>query len=247
MHAYRDAIRRTGGAYVLYPGGKEVRKQGFHEIIPGLGAFPIRPERGNDGSKELKEFIVEIIGQFLNRASQWENMSYHTYDIYKDDPEELKDLLPEPYGENRDLIPDETTVLVGFYKSDEHLQWCKRNKIYNFRSGEDNGALILDKDVVSAKYLLLHTYKDQSSGELLRITGKGLKVKSKDFMIEKGYPSEKDKIKPFYLTVEIDVDIEEEFKGVQWNFKEFSKYRKDRESGKPFPINLREFMKKKLH
>ena len=41
MHAYKDAIRRTGGAYILYPGeSEEWRKIGFHEVIPGLGAFP---------------------------------------------------------------------------------------------------------------------------------------------------------------------------------------------------------------
>src|SRR5690606_36263540 len=39
MHAYKDAIRRTGGAYVLYPGGRSIKQKGFHEIIPGLGAF----------------------------------------------------------------------------------------------------------------------------------------------------------------------------------------------------------------
>ncbi len=44
MHAYRDAIRRTAGAYVLYPGDDQPKtKKGFHEIIPGLGAFAIRP------------------------------------------------------------------------------------------------------------------------------------------------------------------------------------------------------------
>ena len=41
MHAYRDAIRRTAGAYVLYPGraGDDQRFaefEGFHEVLPGL-------------------------------------------------------------------------------------------------------------------------------------------------------------------------------------------------------------------
>ncbi len=36
MHTYKDAIRRTAGAYVLYPGtDKLYRKSGFHELIPG--------------------------------------------------------------------------------------------------------------------------------------------------------------------------------------------------------------------
>lgn len=32
----------------------------------------------------------------------------------------VKDHLPECFGENRGLFPDETTVLVGFYKNGEH-------------------------------------------------------------------------------------------------------------------------------
>ena len=44
MHAYKDAIRRTGGAYILYPGTENQVIHGFHEIIPGLGAFAISPK-----------------------------------------------------------------------------------------------------------------------------------------------------------------------------------------------------------
>ncbi len=50
MHAYRDAIRRTAGAYVLYPGtpGDDQTHLGFHEVLPGLGAFAVRPDsQGN--------------------------------------------------------------------------------------------------------------------------------------------------------------------------------------------------------
>src|SRR5262249_55652853 len=39
MHAYRDAIKRSQGAYVLYPGQNVVAnkfKGFFHEILPGL-------------------------------------------------------------------------------------------------------------------------------------------------------------------------------------------------------------------
>ena len=31
MHAYKDAIRRTGGAYILYPGTENQVIHGFHE------------------------------------------------------------------------------------------------------------------------------------------------------------------------------------------------------------------------
>jgi len=59
MHAYKDAIRRTGGAYVLYPGeGKNDPFRGFHELIPGLGAFVIKPDKDESGKEALKSFIV---------------------------------------------------------------------------------------------------------------------------------------------------------------------------------------------
>src|SRR5690606_16464793 len=61
MHAYKDAIRRTGGAYVLYPGEASIKRQGFHEVIPGLGAFPVKPAKTNSGIGELQKFVLEVI------------------------------------------------------------------------------------------------------------------------------------------------------------------------------------------
>lgn len=83
MHAYKDAIRRTGGAYILYPGSEALNRQGFHEIIPGLGAFPVRPSKTNDGTGALKAFILAVIDHFINRTSQREKLAYHTFDIFK--------------------------------------------------------------------------------------------------------------------------------------------------------------------
>ena len=77
MHAYKDAIRRTGGAYILYPGTdqKEPMK-GFHEIIPGLGAFTVRPSKDDDGTQFLRKFISDIVIHLRNRVSQRERFSY---------------------------------------------------------------------------------------------------------------------------------------------------------------------------
>src|SRR5699024_10484719 len=86
MHAYKDAIRRTGDDYVLYPADISIERKGFHEIIPGLGAFPVRPSKTEDGITELKSFILEVVNHFLNRASQREKIAYRTYDIFKEPP-----------------------------------------------------------------------------------------------------------------------------------------------------------------
>ena len=54
MHAYKDAIRRTGGAYVLYPGDKSINQKGFHEIIPGLRCISGSSIKNDSGIGELK-------------------------------------------------------------------------------------------------------------------------------------------------------------------------------------------------
>ena len=246
MHAYKDAIRRTGGAYVLYPGDKSINKKGFHEIIPGLGAFPVKPSKTDSGIGELKAFILEIIEHFINRASQREKIAYRTYEIYQNPPGSenvVKELLPEPYNTNRDLIPDDTFVLVGYYNSQEQYKWIQRTGLYNFRMGSGAGSLVLDSETVSSKYLLLHTSGDTDSGNLWKIVSKGPKVFSKDDLIRKGYLSPS---QDYYLVIQIKSVTDREFENVTWNFKALSNYSRGRASAFPFTTSLSELMKNKV-
>src|SRR5690606_3616935 len=225
MHAYKDAIRRTGGAYVLYPGEASIKRQGFHEVIPGLGAFAVRPSKTDSGISELRNFILEVIAHFVNRASQREKIAYRTYDIYKTPPasdDAVEEALPEPYGENRDLLPDETYVLVGYYRSAEQHDWITRTRLYNFRAGTVRGSLVLDKEIVSSKYLLLHTLGETESGDLWRIVSKGPKVFSEDDLTKAGYPrnpSKEDSESKNYLVIEIEPVVDVELKDTRWDFK----------------------------
>jgi predicted component of viral defense system (DUF524 family) len=246
MHAYKDAIRRTGGAYVLYPGDKSINQKGFHEIIPGLGAFPIRPSKTDSGIGELKAFILEVIEHFINRASQREKIAYRTFDTYKNPPQSgnvIKEQLPEPYNINRALIPDDTFVLVGYYNSLEQYKWIIRTGLYNFRMGSGAASLILDKETVSAKYLLLHTSGDTESGDLWKIISRGPKVYSKDDLIRKGYPSPS---QDNYLVIQVEPVTDTEFENVSWDFRNLSNYSNGRASAFPFATSLTELMKNKI-
>lgn len=247
MHAYKDAIRRTGGAYVLYPGDKSVNQKGFHEIIPGLGAFPVKPSKTDSGIGELKAFILEIIEHFINRTSQREKIAFRTFDIYKNPPETdkaVKEPLPEPYNTNRDLIPDDTYVLVGYYNSKEQYDWIKRTGLYNFRMGSGIGSLILDKETVSSKYLLLHTKGDTHSGDLWKIVSRGPKVYSRDDLTRKGYPDEPSQNN--YLIIEVEKDTAPEFAGVRWDFRKLRNYQQGSLSAIPFSTSLSELMRCKI-
>ena len=246
MHAYKDAIRRTGGAYVLYPGDKSLNRKGFHEIIPGLGAFPVRPSKNDSGIGELKAFILEIIEHFVNRASQRERIAFRTYDVFKNEPNkenEVNESLPEPYNENRSLLPDETFVLVGYYKSKEQYDWITKKKLYNFRMGTGSGSLVLDKETVSAKYLLLHTLGNEGSGDIWKIVSKGPRVFSKEDLDQKGYPSPSQNN---YLILEVEPIVDIEFENIKWQFKDLVNFSSGRASSFPFTTSLSELMKNKI-
>ena len=84
MHTYNDAIRRTIGSYVLYPGSRNMDSESsevFHlydEILPGVGAFSIKPSIGVLGEFELKSFIVTLIESKEAKNSRLNRLKYYT-------------------------------------------------------------------------------------------------------------------------------------------------------------------------
>jgi len=213
MHAYKDAIRRTGGAYILYPGNnKGDMKRGFHEIIPGLGAFALRPSLNNNGTKELGTFIEEIISHLLDRASQREHTAEKVYDIHKnvkEDSDTLNEPLPE-FISDKKLIPSEISVLVGYYKDNIHLTWIKDNNYYNVRYGAKYN---LNPNEIGAQYLLLYS-KDQTESTLFfKLKNNETKVYSKTELKNnlnyKTIPSQE-----MYLVYKIEEELEKEFRDI---------------------------------
>lgn len=241
MHTYRDAIRRTAGAYILYPGTESEKIRGFHEILPGLGAFAISPTKSSDGTMQLKRFLEDVVQHFLNRSSQREKMSFNVYETHKNkDSNELREVLPEAYGENRALLPDETFVLVAYYKDEKHLEWINKNKLYNARTGPSKGSLRLNPKVTGAKYLLLHGEGKLTTNKLYKLKPDGPRIFSKEEMIERGYPEPSQN---FYLLFDLMDDVEKEFKEFTWNVKYLEKYKTGHNSVLPFSVSISELMR----
>ena len=256
MHAYKDAIRRTGGAYVLYPGTEKKEIRGFHEIIPGLGAFAINPTEFNNGINELSNFIDLVINHLVDRASQRENISNKAHLIYKQ-PKEDNNYLHEPipeYLNGKKLIPDETFVLVGYATNNERFKWYEDNNKYIFRMDEELGSLELNNEVVNAKYLLLRRRGETNASDLYEIKSKGPKVFSTIHLDKLKYPPSK-KPKDYYLAIEIEKVSAPEFRNVSWNFKELDECKSIQEIiknpyskvGMPFTVSLTNLMKNKSH
>jgi predicted component of viral defense system (DUF524 family) len=255
MHAYKDAIRRTGGAYVLYPGeGKDEPFRGFHELIPGLGAFVIKPNKNDKDKEHLKTFIRKVVANFIDRASQREYTAVKIYDIHKDEKDDTN-ILNEPMPEYLDfakkvkLIPDETFVLVGYCKNKLNIDWYKKEGKYNFRMDDDKGSLSLENNVVNAKYLLLRESGKDTASRIFKIKSKGPKVIQGSILEKSGYKP--DKIKDYYLVIDIENEENNDFNGASFNFKELEKYKeipedKYKKPAIPFAVTLTELMKVKV-
>ena len=242
MHAYKDAIKRTAGAYILYPGldNEPTTFKGFHEVLPGLGAFAIRPSEEHSGIEHLIGFINKVKMHFLNRASQRENISTKTYQITKDGlSKELNEPVPE-YFNGKKLIPNETFVLIGYCKSSEHLNWINDKLLYNFRMNNNRGALKLTQETLNAKYLLLHMNGDSSSSRIYKIQKPEYRVTSKNTLKRLDYPKPRQES---YLVVKLEPCLDKEFENLSWNFKKLNNYKSGRASAIPFTASLPELMK----
>jgi predicted component of viral defense system (DUF524 family) len=158
MHAYKDAIRRSGGAYILYPGNSnpETKFQGFHEIIPGVGAFALRPNNETDASSKISAFIDEVIKNLDNVLSQREQMALSSKHIYSSPPSPIVDHKLDDLCRSlaiKDENPANINVLIGYFKSTKHLEWIEKNLVYNIRYG---GNHVVNAQILSSRFLVLY-------------------------------------------------------------------------------------------
>lgn len=187
MHAYRDAIRRTAGAYVVYPGDEPLSYGQFHEILPGLGAFPLRPESGGQASESgeaaVRGFLEDVIDHVASQATAHARTEYWAQRSYLEEPPTrtvgYSELLTKP--------PADTKVLVGFIKGPAHLRWVQEQGCYNLRADADrNGSVDVQSPELSTDFVLL--YDADSQDVWAWRSSKALYLRSRDDLLDSDYP-----------------------------------------------------------
>lgn len=228
MHAYRDAVRRTGGAYVLYPGnaGDGVlfeEFEGFHEILPGLGAFAIRPRPDGtaEGMDNLRKFLDDVIEHVANRTTARERVSYHMAESYtlRERPVAYGSFaLPERDSfdtDDRALPPAEHHVIVAWYETPAQLDWTKREGLANVRLGARPGTWHIPPEISSARHLLLRTHGGVVVPGLFRLQTPGYRVFTANDLLARGYPGAAGG--EIYAVFEVSEDPA--YAGFEWNGK----------------------------
>jgi len=200
MHAYRDAIRRTAGAFVVYPGDEFARFPRYHELLPGLGAFPLAPTEGEGparGEAELEGFVREVIEHVAKRATQHERWRYWTSQIFAAPPTRLS----ATSAIEDDRPPADIGLLIAVVKSAAHLDWVRDRRRYNLRADGREGSVVISPGLLAARYVLLH-------GEALTPTlwrlGDSVEAMTGESLAAMGYP------KPggtLYLLLRLEVEV----------------------------------------
>ncbi|MDH6245193.1 DUF2357 domain-containing protein [Mycobacterium sp. OTB74] len=169
MHAYRDAIARTAGAYVLYPGSeiKDIRRhQGFKEALPGLGAFPLRPSSDgmHSSSQALDQFLSDVLTHVASQVTRDERHRFWTETVNRLGGPSLKSSLTTDF---LDEPPADTDVLLGFVRNIGQRRWIEQLRQYNIRAGSRVGAVEIGGRELGAKLLLLY----ENRNEVLQVVG----------------------------------------------------------------------------
>jgi hypothetical protein len=236
MHAYRDAIKRSQGAYVLYPGraNAAVKLKGFHEILPGLGAFGVAPDENGaaQGLDSLEKFLDEVLVHLGNRTTAQERVSYHVAESYtlKEEPVQYGSLVlaerDEMSDSTRALPPSEHHVVVAWYNTPEQLAWTLEKGIANVRLGDRPGTWHIPPEMASARHILLRTHGGKVAEGLFRLTKPGYKVYSAGDLTAKGYPGAA--AGEIYAVFEVEPDAA--YAGRKWDELEVTKQIKAFES-----------------
>jgi uncharacterized protein len=189
MHAYRDAIRRSAGAYVIYPGDRDERITEFHELLPGLGAFALRPSESGEpsGAAGLRAFLVDVFAHAASQTTQHERGRYWSHRVFERPQEDgsptIADFLTQP--------PADTAVLLGFARSPAHFEWIVQNRLYNLRADDRRGSLSLDSPELGAQFIVIYA-REVSRGALFLVDGPPL-VLDAEQLRSIGYPDPRGK------------------------------------------------------
>jgi len=202
MHAYRDAIRRTAGAYVLYPGNEKegqqfVEYQGYHEILPGLGAFAIKPDFNGDpiGIDAISRFFDDMIEELSNRTTLRERITYHIDQATKIKAEPIRYTIPlfetDPLSlKERAVPPIKHYVLIIKVRSKEEYNWIKENKLVLISLNKFEKSKTVQPELSFIRDVLLFPRRqtDHHTIELYHLRTRGYRIINYNILKKMKYP-----------------------------------------------------------
>jgi hypothetical protein len=185
MHVYLSAIRRSVGSYVLYPGSPqdERRYRSYRELVPGIGAFALRPQQSHALTSHLSKFLDDVLIHVAAVATEDRRYRYWEATTHDSESELIGPLGWEPL---EGVPPADTRVVVGFVRSDAHRRWIEGTGLYNLRADpRRRGAVDWVGPETAAQVLV--TYDNSGAIDVWRLTGEAV-VQTAKQLLDSGYP-----------------------------------------------------------
>ena len=164
MHSYRDAIKRSAGAYVLYPGSFERDRREwreYHELLPGLGAFAFRPCASEndqpDGIVPLTNFIEAVLDHVATQTTQHERTRYWVKKINVSTSGIVDDVAWAPFLSQP---PADTLVCLVPVKNLNVLTWLETNRLLPIPVERATQDPQFDPQVLPATFVLAYMASD---------------------------------------------------------------------------------------
>ena len=192
MHTYNDAIRRTAGSYIFYPGDSKRKDKTetkaeiktefcrYEEIVPGVGAFRMLPTPpASDGNEStdakssrlvLKQFLSDVLRHHSNRFSRDFRIRHWTGRVLGETAA-LYGGSPNPDTPVADLPAADAGCLLGYVRPEDEKTFRTKNVFY-FHAVERAGGRPVDFSMhtAAAKYFWGHNKKKTLSW-MGKITG----------------------------------------------------------------------------
>lgn len=222
MHTYNDAIRRTVGSYVLYPGDfdSEIKNYRlFEEVLPGVGAFAIKPSIQADSENELKDFISEIIEVRSRKYSRLNRMLSYSNLVLGEPPISTLDKRTSGKEKDNKNIHDDLCV-IGYLKPDyceilSNADLFSIGKSFVFYYYAINGESVYShhEDIGKAKYFRFYqneisdtgTYEIESVEGVIRSRELVSKKQLEEILTESDCNDGKERSADFYYVLKVEI------------------------------------------
>ena len=222
MHTYNDAIRRTVGSYVLYPGDFDSKTKNyrlFEEILPGVGAFAIKPSIQTDSENALKDFIYEIIEARSRKYSRLNRMlSYSNLVLGEPAISTLDKRTTGKERDNKNIHND--LCVIGYLRPDyyellsrEGLLSEGRTFVFYYYAIKGESVYSHHEDIGKAKYIRFYQNDINATGRYEIEPFKGI-IKSRelvskkqldDLLTESGSNDGKERSADFYYVLKVEI------------------------------------------
>jgi len=141
---------------VLYPGMRNDLPpfQEYHELLPGLGAFALRPVDSGDpiGTSALTTFLSDVLNHVATQITQHERGRFWVKTVYDEQTNVSKTVLWAPFLPRP---PADTWVGLGHLTDPRVLSWIEQYLLFPV-CVDGTGGPLLDPRSLTADLILLY-------------------------------------------------------------------------------------------